>query len=119
MITIGKYEDVRLEAPSSIAIQLDIVNLASNNFPRSLYAALGVCWRGRGRPSASYARAGYNPAVYGGQVLEELILRDDGTTVDQIVTAGGLALKAINAKTTELYAADVEAAADFTEGAVS
>jgi hypothetical protein len=101
-VKIGKYEDVRLEAPPSVAIQLDVINLAATNFPRSLYAALGVCWRGRGRPTVSYARAGYQPAVYGALVLEELLKRPDGTNITEIVSAGGAALQVLREKTGEL-----------------
>ncbi len=111
---IGKYGDVKLEAPPSVAVQLDVINLSTANFPRSLYAALGVCWRGRGRPSTSYAASGYNPAVYGGLVLEELLRRDDDTNVTQIVEAGGEALRILREKAGELYASEVEETADFT-----
>jgi len=113
--TIGKYAEVRLVAPASVAIQLDIINLSHRNFPRSLYAALGVCWRGKGAPDVSYARCGYDPAMYGGHVLDRLIKRGDGTTPDQIIAAGGDALGIIKLKYGELSAAEVQETSDFTE----
>jgi hypothetical protein len=119
MRTIGKYEDVTLEAPSSVAMQLDIIHLGTDNLPRALYAALGVCWRGRGRPSVSYARCGYNPAVYGGKVLQELVTRGDGTTIDQVVAAGGAALGKLNEAVGSLNGGDVKEAADFSEAPAS
>lgn len=115
MTTIGKYEDIRLEAPSSVAVQLDIIHLAADNLPRALYAALGVCWRGRGRPRVDYARCGYRPALYGGQVLQELVTRGDGTTIDQVVAAGGVALGKLTEAVGGLDGGDVKETADFTE----
>lgn len=112
--TIGKYADVWLEAPGSVAIQLDIINLSSTNFPRSLYAALGVCWRGKGSPDVNYARCGYDPAMYGGMVLDQLLKRNDGTTVEEIIKAGGDALGIIKLKYGELSAVEVQETVDFT-----
>tara|TARA_R110000824_G_scaffold123456_2_gene281341 strand:+ start:2322 stop:2690 length:369 start_codon:yes stop_codon:yes gene_type:complete len=113
--TIGKYAEVWLEAPASVAIQLDIINLSNVNFPRSLYAALGVCWRGKGSPDVSYARCGYDPAAYGGIVLDKLIKREDGTTVQQIIEAGGDALTLVKLKYGSLSAVEVQGTVDFIE----
>jgi len=121
MTTIGKYEDVTLEAPSSVATRLDIVHLYYGNGVknRSLFAALGVCWRGRGRPSASYARCGHDPAVYGGKVLEELLMRKDGTTLEQIFEAGIAAMGKLSEAVAHLSGGDVKEAADFSEAPAS
>jgi hypothetical protein len=116
-IRVGKYTDVQLKAPGSIAIQLDVITLSVTNPSRAVYAALGVCWTGRGRPKVSYARSQYVAALYGGLVLEELLKRDDGTTPSQVMDAGIVALQLIQAKAGGLYAQEVEETADFTPAA--
>ena len=82
---------IKLEAPSSYAIRTEVWLLASENRTRGLAAALGVCWRGLGRPKVQYAECQYNPAVYGARVLDELVER--GLPLADILRAGGEALR--------------------------
>lgn len=68
-------KDVRLEAPRSYTVRTDIVLLERRNRLRAMMAALGVCWRGASRPKVTYDQAGWDPAAYGGAVLDELVER--------------------------------------------
>ena len=111
-VTIGDRV-VRLELPASVAIRHEITRSAAENSTRALFAALGACWRGAGRPAAKYASNGYNPLRYGGAVYDELHARD-GVDEAELWTAAGAAF-ALIAK--EWIGGDeVDDAVDFTDG---
>jgi len=84
-------KDVRLEAPRSYTVRTDIILLERRNRLRAILAALGVCWRGGTRPKAEYDQCGYDPAVYGGAVLDELVER--GIAPSEAFAAGTEAMR--------------------------
>lgn len=76
---------------SSFAQQADLVPLIDLEVPGRLFrvgaAAVGLAWRGQGKPKAKYEG---DPMAYGGQVLDELVAR--GIPLDQIMQAGTVLL---------------------------
>lgn len=87
--TVGEHE-IQLAPPASITIRTELVAASQDNAARAKAAALGACWRGKGRPKARYADHGYNPMRYGAAVLEELVAR--GVAPLQVLAVGGMAL---------------------------
>lgn len=104
---------VRLELPASVSVRHEITRSAADNTTRALFAALGACWRGAGRPAVKYAATGYNPLKYGGAVYDELIARD-GADDAELWTAAGVAFSLIADEW--ITADEVDAAVDFTSG---
>ena len=92
-VTIGGQE-VRLSAPASEAIRTEIAFAAGGNYLRGSWAALGACWRGKGRPAATYAQARHDPLVYGAMVYDELRAR--GIPRREIATAAAVALALVS-----------------------
>lgn len=72
-VTIGGAE-VPLTLPTSFAVRSEITLATEANWQRAIFAALGACWRGPGRPKARY-EASNAPLIYGAAVLDELIGR--------------------------------------------
>jgi len=93
---------VKLAPISSFAVQADLVPAMDFEAPGRIFrvgaAAVGLAWRGPGKPKAKYDS---DPVSYGGAVLDDLVAR--GIPLDQIVQAGTLLL--------------MLAAADFTKTA--
>jgi len=108
---VGSRE-VKLELPASYAMRAEIFLLASSNRSRAAAAALGVCWRSNGRPTVRYDSCNYNPALYGGRVMDELI-SERGASLGEILEAGTVALTMLSGGL--LLAEDVEEAEGFTE----
>lgn len=65
---------VELVLPNSFALRHEIALGGATNWQRAIMAALGMCWKGPGRPKARY-EATYDPMAYGGAVLDELVAR--------------------------------------------
>lgn len=86
--------DARLELPPALAVRWDVVQLGTNNAHRGFAAALGVCWRGPGRPKATTRYNAADPAEFAGRVLEELLERD-GVDMADVLEAGGRAFALI------------------------
>ena len=86
-------QSVTLQAPSSYTLRAEVWMLSASNQLRGLAAALGMCWRGSGRPHVSYEGCRYDPAVYGARVLDELMER--GITLQEVFKAGGVAIRLI------------------------
>ena len=105
----GEYK-FKLSAPSSVAQRYSIVNAADGNQIYALFAALGACWRGPGRPKTKIATFKFDFARYGQAVFDEM--HDRGLEVDTVVEVAGeafmLCLQGILSKE------DVDAFADFT-----
>lgn len=72
-VQVGK-QTVQLLLPPSFALRYEIGLAGSTNWQRAIFAALGVCWSGPGAPKVKYAGS-YDPLVYGGEVLDELVAR--------------------------------------------
>jgi len=73
-----------MELPVSHHQRLCVVKLGTN--PELAFAAaIGLCWRGPGRPSARWTAA--DPAAYAEAVFDELIGRS-GVTYGEIVEVG-------------------------------
>lgn len=87
---VGRHQ-VRLEVPDSFALRHELVAAAADNPARAFAACLGACWKGAGRPKASYTASKYDPLVYGGAVIDELAGR--GATMREIMAAGAAAFK--------------------------
>lgn len=85
--------NARLEIPGSMAIRMDVVMLFESNQHRALAAALGVCWRGEGRPSTPWKAT--DPAEYGGRIIDELAARGVGYND---IMAGGVKAYTLIAK---------------------
>ena len=104
-------EEVTLAIPASYALRCDMWMLSAENRQRGLAGALGAAWKMPHRPKVSYAQCRYNPALYGGAVLDELIAR--GLSLTDIMSAGSkaLALISVGLVTEE----EVKAAEDFSE----
>lgn len=92
---LGKSWKPRL--PSSFVIREELLLVAAvdkDRGMRALGAALGVTW---GHPSvvlkARYARAGFDPRLYGGDVWDEL--RALGCSMSDLVEHGNRAMQAI------------------------
>ena len=86
-----KGQTVTLQSPSSYTLRAEVWMLAAANQLRGLAAAVGMCWRGSGRPHVSYEACRYDAAIYGQRVLDELAER--GLTLSEIFAAGGVALR--------------------------
>lgn len=83
--------------PPSFVIREEILLVSvadTSRGMRSLGAALGVTW---GHPKvalkARYARSGFDPRVYGGEVWDEL--REAGCSLGELAKQGNRALNAI------------------------
>jgi hypothetical protein len=100
--------DIRLALPPSFAQRHEIIIAAGTNPQRAIFAALGVCWQGKDRPRAKY---GFEPLVYGGAVLDELVGR--GHKVAAMYDAGRAAFDLLSMSV--LTESEVSAAEDFTE----
>ena len=72
--TIGEYK-VRLKAPASFIVCREIMRAAAINEERAYYAALGACWKGKGKPKVRY---NYDPLKYGGLIFDNLAQRGIG-----------------------------------------
>lgn len=107
---------IQLEAPKDFMICREIVRASGDNYERAICAALGVCWRGKGRPKARY-KTDYNALRYGGDVYNELIAR--GVQPREIAWASHLALHhcAVHAGAVPLKA-EVDAAVGFSDAGV-
>lgn len=106
-------EKVPLEAPQDFMVCREIVKSAGDNYERAVCAALGVCWRGKGRPRTRY-KTDYNPLRYGGEVFNELAER--GVHPKEIAWAGTIALHhcAVRAGAVPLKA-EVDATVNFSD----
>lgn len=82
---------VKLRAPASYALRVEITSAAATNAQRAFCAALAACWseESLGRPTVRYAACGYNPLDFGGRVLDELAGR--GIPTREILAAGARA----------------------------
>jgi hypothetical protein len=105
--------------PPSFVIREEILQIAvadKERGMRALGAALGVTW---GHPQvglkARYARTGFDPRVYGGEVWDEL--RGMGCSVEQLSVQGNRALQAIANSIPSQEAVDERA--DFSDPAAS
>ena len=108
--TIGE-DEIRLALPDSLMLRYEVSHLLVSNFQRGICAALGICWRGPGRPKVSFAHCQHNMAVYGGQVFDELMSR--GIDYEEILSAGGEAIRLVHQG---LVSSDeVEEVESFTE----
>lgn len=109
VVIVGAHT-VTLRPPKGQAIAWDILSYRGINGVRAACAALGACWRGEGRPKASYTACGFSPGAYGGQVMEELLER--GVKFGAMVQAGE---KAVAVLTSSIVTADeVDEAEGFT-----
>ena len=108
--TIGGSE-IRLSLPDSLMLRYEVSHLLVSNFQRGICAALGICWRGTGRPKVSFAQCQHNMAVYGGHVFDELMSR--GIEYEEILSAGGEAIKLIHGGL--VSSSEVEEVENFTE----
>ena len=115
-VKIGRRE-VALTPPPSMSILLDVAHLGTRNWTRACAAALGVCWRGPGRPTVSYKACGYDPAEYGGKVLDQLIER--GESLGELTTAGAVAYVLVGEALPEVDATEVAETADFSAAEVA
>tara|TARA_R110002096_G_scaffold155034_4_gene319239 strand:- start:680 stop:1021 length:342 start_codon:yes stop_codon:yes gene_type:complete len=109
---IGDRE-VRIVAPDSLTLRHEIVAAAGSNWRRAFGAALGICWRGAGKPSTRYAACDYSPLKYGGEVIDELTSRGDD--LGEIMTAGGEAFALLTEGI--ITEKEVKETADFIEPA--
>ena len=87
-VTLGGI-DIEIGPPASYTVRAEIWKAATKNMDRAFAAALGACWRSKGRPKAKYDAHGYNPLAYGGAVLDELVGR--GLDPAEVFAAGGVA----------------------------
>lgn len=85
--------DVVLTVPKSYALRTEVWLAANENHIRGSMAALAMCWKGPGRPRTQYSRAGYNPLVFGAQVMDEMI--DRGLTLQELMPAGAAAIQLV------------------------
>jgi len=81
-VTVGDRE-IPLRIPTSYAVRYDLLVGFAVNPTRAWAAALGLCWTGPGRPGGRY---GHNVAIYGGNVIDELVGR--GIKLVQLQAAG-------------------------------
>ena len=99
-----------LAAPSSAAQRYSVVTEASGNQLYALFAALGACWRGEGRPKTKITTYKFDFPRYGQAVFDEMDGR--GADIEGLVEVAGeafmLCLEGIVSKE------DVDALADFT-----
>jgi len=109
-VQIGK-RTVRLEPPGNYAFRVDVMGLLRHSPIRAQAAALGMCWRGAGRPRVQYLDHRYNAAVYAGALIREWGAA--GMPFGDWAKAGNVALAmCIQGMLTE---AQVQAAEDFIE----
>jgi hypothetical protein len=85
LVTIAG-EEVRLARPASLAVCYEVAVLYGENRPRSLAAALGICWAAGGSRGAPRARFTADTAAYGAAVFDELVGR--GLHPQDIFAAG-------------------------------
>ncbi len=71
MIKIGDLE-LEVKIPDSYALRDDLVAGALDNWRRASYASLGLCCD-QLKLKVSYRGCNYNPLIYGGRVLDELV----------------------------------------------
>lgn len=73
-----------MELPASYHQRLCVIKLGTN-VDLAFAAAIGLCWRGQGRPSVRWSAA--DPAAYAEAVFDELIARP-GVTHGEIIEVG-------------------------------
>lgn len=73
MINIGDLE-FEAKLPDSFALRDDLVAGALDNWRRASYASLGICCADL-KIKTSYRAANFNPLIFGGRVLDELVGR--------------------------------------------
>ena len=83
----------RPRLPRSFTLRQDLILGSASNPRRAAAAALGICWAGPNRPSASYQRSNWDPMAYGGEVLDELVER--GVEWDAAYHAGMVCLSVL------------------------
>lgn len=86
-VQLGKLE-VELEMPASYSIRYEVFLASAQSQVRAWAAALGLCWKGKSGLRARYEHS-YNPLVYGGQVMDELVAR--GMAPAEVAAAGVIA----------------------------
>lgn len=112
----GKTRTLKLEAPKSFTVRHEIVASAKSNWMRAFVAALAVCWKGPGRPKVSYSSCEYNPLMYGGKVLDELL--EHGYDLAELLEAGAEALNLLAEDLlTEAEVTEAEGNSDAPQGA--
>jgi hypothetical protein len=104
-------ETIRLSLPEDEALRMEIAAVDAGSPLPARWAALGACWRGRGRPKASPRAARFDFRAYGHAVYHELRAR--GVNRHEITAAGTVALYLL--VDSLIDAAEVSATEDFTD----
>jgi hypothetical protein len=106
----GKVRDVLLEPPTSVTFMIEVVQFGEDpeTSLRAGFAALGMCWRGIGRPKGARFRG--RILAYGGDVLDELLA--SGANLADCTTVALAAMRLCLASMPSLQEAAV--AEDFT-----
>ena len=90
---IGEHS-ITLSPPRSMAVRWEVFSLGAHSSLRASAAALAVCWKGPGKPTATLERHSWNVGRWAGAVLDELLGR--GVPLDQIAGIGALAFTALS-----------------------
>ena len=106
----GEYE-IRVSPPASHGVRWSIVQVSQSNEIYGMCAALGVSWRGPGKPKTNPAQFKHDYARFGQAVFDELFARGCGP--ERFVDAASAAfIKCLDGL---VNAEDVKALTDFIE----